>query len=99
MKIGYILIVQALVEPITKTKRKSLAMVLSLLHHETSLLFKSKTKNFKYFSIILLITITLNQFQKQKMKKKTKEFLKKLCELSQIFEQSENLLSCDYYIS
>ena len=33
----------------------------------------------------------------RKMNKKTKEFLKKFCEMSQIFEQSENPLSCDYY--
>ena len=31
------------------------------------------------------------------MNKKTKEFVKKFCEMSQIFEQSENPLSCDYY--
>ena len=31
------------------------------------------------------------------MNKKTKEFLKKFREMSQIFEQSENPLSCDYY--
>ena len=31
------------------------------------------------------------------MNKKTKEFLKKFCKMSQIFEQSENSLSCDYY--
>ena len=35
----------------------------------------------------------------RKMNKKTKEFLKKFREISQIFEQSENPLSCDYYIS
>ena len=32
-----------------------------------------------------------------KMNKKTKDFLKKFREMSQIFEQSENPLSCDYY--
>ena len=31
------------------------------------------------------------------MNKKTKEFLKKFLEMSQIFEQSENPLSCGYY--
>ena len=31
------------------------------------------------------------------MNKKTKDFLKKFREMSQIFEQSENPLSCDYY--
>ena len=35
----------------------------------------------------------------RKMNKKTKDFLKKFREMSQIFEQSENPLSCDYYIS
>ena len=33
----------------------------------------------------------------RKMNKKTKEFLKKFRQMSQIFEQSENPLSCDYY--
>ena len=34
----------------------------------------------------------------RKMNKKTKDFLKKkFREMSQIFEQSENPLSCDYY--
>ena len=33
----------------------------------------------------------------RKMNKKIKEFLKKFREMSQIFEQSENPLSCDYY--
>ena len=33
----------------------------------------------------------------RKMNKKTKDFLKNFCEMSQIFEQSENPLSCDYY--
>ena len=33
----------------------------------------------------------------RKMNKKTKDFLKKFHEMSQIFEQSENPLSCDYY--
>ena len=33
----------------------------------------------------------------KKMNKKTKEFLKKFREMGQIFEQSENRLSCDYY--
>ena len=33
----------------------------------------------------------------RKMNKKTKEFLKKFLQMSQIFEQSENPLSCDYY--
>ena len=45
---------------------------------------------------MILITIILSQFLK-KMKKKTKEFLKKFCEMSQIFEQSENPFSCDCY--
>ena len=31
------------------------------------------------------------------MNKKTKEFLKKFREMSQIFEQSENPLSCGFY--
>ena len=31
------------------------------------------------------------------MNKKTKEFLKTFCEMSQIFEQSETPVSCDYY--
>ena len=35
----------------------------------------------------------------RKMNKKTKGLLKKFCEMSQIFEQSENPLSCDCYIS
>ena len=33
------------------------------------------------------------------MNKKTKDFLKTFREMSHIFEQSENPLSCDYYIS
>ena len=33
----------------------------------------------------------------KKMNKKTKQFLKKFREMSQIFEQSENSLGCDYY--
>ena len=33
----------------------------------------------------------------KKMNKKTKEFLEKFRKMSQIFEQSENPLSCDYY--
>ena len=33
----------------------------------------------------------------KKMNKKTKQFLKKFREMSQIFEQSENSLSCGYY--
>ena len=33
----------------------------------------------------------------RKMNKKTKDFLKKFREMSQLFEQSENPLSCDYY--
>ena len=33
----------------------------------------------------------------RKMNKKTKDFLKKFREMSQIFEQAENPLSCDYY--
>ena len=33
----------------------------------------------------------------KKMNKKIKEFLKKIHKVSRMFEQSENLLSCDYY--
>ena len=33
----------------------------------------------------------------RKMNKKTKDFLKKFREMSQIFEQSENPLSCGFY--
>ena len=33
----------------------------------------------------------------KKMNEKTKEFLKRFPELSQIFKQSENPFSCDYY--
>ena len=33
----------------------------------------------------------------RKINKKTKEFLKKFCKMNQIFDQSDNLISCDYY--
>ena len=33
----------------------------------------------------------------KKINKKTKEFLKKFCEMNQIFDQSDNLINCDYY--
>ena len=33
----------------------------------------------------------------KKSTKKTKEFLKKFCEMNQMFDQSDNLISCDYY--
>ena len=45
---------------------------------------------------MILITIIISQFLKN-MNKKTKEFLKKFREISQIVKQSKNLLSCDYY--
>ena len=33
----------------------------------------------------------------RQIKQKTKEFLKKFREMNQIFDQSDNLISCDYY--
>lgn len=32
------------------------------------------------------------------MNKKTKEFVKKFCEMRQMFEQSDNPIRCNYYI-
>ena len=60
---------------------------------------------------LLFFTVKNNDLQKRlsqshnnhpnqisrKMNKKTKEFLKKFREISQIFEQSENPLSCGFY--
>ena len=80
--------------PVTKPKRKSSTIVLSLLHHGTSLLYSQNNDLQK------LLSDSHNNHPRpipRKMNKKTKEFLKKFHEMSQIFEQSENPLSCDYY--
>ena len=64
------------------------------MHHGTSLLYSQNNDLQK------LLSDSHNNHPRpipRKMNKKTKEFLKKFHEMSQIFEQSENPLSCDYY--
>ena len=64
-------------------------MVLSLLHH-----------GIPFFDLHKPLSDSHNNHPKsipRKMNKKTKEFLKKFREMSQMFGQPENPLSCDYY--
>lgn len=85
LKIGSILTLQALSNPIQKSKRMFFVMLLSLLHHGTSSFFQSEAKTFKCFSMVSLITIILNWLKGKKQKKKKKE-------------QPDNPISCDYCI-
>ena len=68
-------------------------MVLSILHHGTSLLYSQK-QTFKK-----RLSDSHNNHTKpipREMNKKTTEFPKTFREMSQIIEQSENPLGCDY---